>query len=720
MLLIRLRNSLLYRTLISNFLLVFLSVIILLIGLRTYYFLLLLIIYYYYIYRKNIIIFKIIIILNIIVLILYFISINVIYDYRLDTFTGIVSNITNKDEYNRIEVNNGFVKVIGYDYNKSNINISDRITIWGVNLEMNENFNDNSFNYKEYLLSKRTISIVKIASFEKETSINIYTIRRLLYTYLEKYYNDISKTYIKALVLGDNADISAETNEGLRMNGISHLFSISGLHINIIIFGLDRILSKLKIKNKNKKISIALIIYLFITYFQVSIVRGVFTYLLCNISLKEDLRISSLDSLSIVGVLLLLLNPLLITNSSFKLSFLASFLITIYKHTTETIKNEDLKKKIKKYNMVIMTLVMQITMLPFIAFNYEMNILSFLTNVLFIYIVNFAILPITYVSLFFFPLSFLLDKLLVGFEFVNSFFERNFSVLVNIPAFSTLEILLFYAFIYLLFVMKNKRRVAITFCLFMFLLFNKTKLNIFGKVSFLCLYEGDSILIDLPFNKGIILIDTGLKNNNEVINNLKSKGIKKIDYLILTHNHSDHNGEANNIINNFNVSNVVMSAYDNNRYIKSPNISYVKKNDIISVSGYKFYVLNPGIDHDDENNDSIVLYTKLGNLKYLFMGDCDKKTEEELEINKEVNIVKIGHHGSSTSTSLSFLNKVFNHNGDKYALITSGKSTKYDFPSELTINTLSKIDGLKVYDTKTNNEICVIFGNKKSLIKSIK
>ncbi len=216
-------------------------------------------------------------------------------------------------------------------------------------------------------------------------------------------------------------------------------------------------------------------------------------------------------------------------------------------------------------------------------------------------------------------------------------------------------------------------------------------------VYFLDVGQADSILISN--NNHYMLIDAG---NNEdgpkLVKYLqKELGIQKLDYVVGTHPHEDHIGGLDNIINNFEVDKIylpevitttktfedVLDAIDkNNLEINVPEIGETFK-----LGEADFEVMYTGTDDSDLNNCSIVLKMIFGNYSYLFTGDATEKVEKIiLDKNIDVDILKVGHHGSSYSSSNSFLAKVT----PKYAFISVAKENSYGHPSKDTINRLKK------------------------------
>lgn len=707
MIITKLKNSLFYKELLNNYFLLALDVVLLVYTFDYFLCLILLIFYNLYIYKKSKYLFKITLVILIIISSLFILSKIIVKDKGYEKYSGIVIKVEEKERYNKLTIRNMFEKVIVYDYSFTEVEISDKVYIEGSNSKIESNSNEYEFNYYNYLMSTTTVSIIKGNICDVEEKINLYTFKKYIYRYLE-YFEVESKAYIKALVFGDNTLISEDSKEKIQINGISHLFAISGLHISLLITILETIFKRLKVKESDKIICIIIGVYTILTSFAISVLRAVFMHYLKVLNKKYNLDLSSLDIISILFILFVMANPLIIYNMSFKLSFLATFIIILLSQTM-IVYNLNIKSI---YSTVLMTIVVQIGTLPIVInINNSYNLMSIFANIIFVYLISFIVLPFSFVVLFLPFLNKVYQYVILGFEWINAYIGSNLNVNIDVPSFDKLEIIIFYILLVLILLIRNRKIILITF-VFIFMFFNKANLNIIGKVTFLSLYEGDSIVIDLPLNNGVAVIDTGTGSGNTLSNYLRASGIRRIEYLIITHNHLDHNGEAKKIIEEFDVSNVIVHAYDSSELSFLSNAYKIKAGDEFYLSNVKFKCLNPTIDNNDENNNAIVLETEIGGLNYLFLSDVSKEIEEKIRLENEVDIVKVGHHGSKTSTSENFYKRI----NPRYVIITPGLNEKYGFPHE---EAMSVLERYKIYRTDIDKQINVKFLKNKSIIKTV-
>ena len=237
-------------------------------------------------------------------------------------------------------------------------------------------------------------------------------------------------------------------------------------------------------------------------------------------------------------------------------------------------------------------------------------------------------------------------------------------------------------------------------------------------VHFIDVGQGDSIFID--YKDYDILIDAGGNDKGPiVVEYLKSLGVDDIEIMVATHPHEDHIGGLDDVLEAFEVKTIIdgglkhtTSTYkdywnavvaENAKYKESEGLSFCLGDGVV------FRVLEMEKNFEEMNNNSIVCMLDHGDIEFLFMGDIEFEAEEaNLEKFEDIDVLKVGHHGSKTSTSLEFLEKTT----PKVAVITSGEDNAYGHPHKETINRLLDND-IKVYNTKDFGHI-VIGSNGKN------
>ena len=282
--------------------------------------------------------------------------------------------------------------------------------------------------------------------------------------------------------------------------------------------------------------------------------------------------------------------------------------------------------------------------LPIIsAINFKINLLGLIANVIFIFLVTYIILPLSFITLLFPVFDIFFYRVIIAFEFI--ILNLGSINIFNLPiAFTNVfYVIIYYLVLFNWFVKIEKKdniiKNSLTLIMTVILISISNFISFTKSVNFIDV-NGDSTVIIDSFNRCNMVIDTGEYDEYDgVINFLKSKNVKRIDILIITHNHSDHYGEFDELTKNFKVINIITSFDDEN--LVSNNLK---------CGSIDLYVYPPSIKKLDENNSSVVLILSISNKNYLFTGDIEKVREEELLDYHFPNIdyLKVAHHGSKT------------------------------------------------------------------------
>ena len=666
---------------------------------------------HYLIRLKNILrsryLFKILFIICLIYIFIY-IKYDSIPNLEGNIFYGKIIDYKYTNDTYKITIKSNYKLLINYKTtNELNINYGDYIKVSGVISTPSNNTIPNLFNYKNYLRMYNINYIINANDIELISyNTNIfYDIKNNIVSRINKL--NKSSSYIYSLILNNKSYIDKEIKTSYMNNGISYLFNTT-IYLAIYIKLLNKLLNKVSYNNYYKFIItlIILLSYVLIINKSVSVLRYLIMFIINRVNKLFNLNIKRLDLMLIIFIIISLINPYYVIDISFILSYLIIFFIVVLN-----------KKKNKLY---ISFLCFLVSFPLVISINYNINIISFIFNfILKIYNI-FIILPISIISLFIPSIDNILYKLINLIETI-SLFLSNINIL-NI-SFSKPSIIFIIIYYILLILYMYDKKYIIT--ILMIILIHKYFYLIDNtlSVTYLDVGQGDSIVI--TYKSNVILMDTGGNiysdiSNNKTIPYLKSLGKNKIDYLILSHGDYDHMGESINLVNNFKVDNVIFNKDNYNELeqelinvLENNNIKYYNSVNYIDINNIRLYFLNDKI-YDNENDNSNIIYFSYYNYNFLFTGDISSNVEKYLVNNcnlNKIDFLKVSHHGSDTSSSKYFIDKLNVVN----SIISVGRNNIYNHPSILTLNNL---ENTNIYRTDIEGSIKVDLNKNRYKIKT--
>lgn len=214
------------------------------------------------------------------------------------------------------------------------------------------------------------------------------------------------------------------------------------------------------------------------------------------------------------------------------------------------------------------------------------------------------------------------------------------------------------------------------------------------KVHYIDVGQGDSIFLELTSGR-CMLIDSGEgEYGPRVINYIRGLGYSTIDYLVASHPHSDHMGSMDQVVRSFDIGEIYMPRVSNNTQgfedlllaiqAKGERINAAKAGvNILSEPGLLIEIIAPcGTGYESLNDYSAVVKLTCGSVRFLFMGDAEIISENEIQADLSCDIVKVGHHGSTTSSGEAFVNKT----GADYAIIQVGRGNDYGHPKDIIVD----------------------------------
>ena len=637
------------------------------------------------------------------------------YSISSTSFTGTIIKIIKHDDYNTLYIKSTET-IIGTIQGKNNFHLGETITINGEFQTIRKNTTPNTWNYQEYYYQRNIFYQVKIISYQliKKNKSPYYYTKEKLYQHFR------NNPYLLTFLLGDKTYINNDVKRSYQENGISHLFAISGMHITLLSTLLEKYLKKKKIKEKNRFyiISTILFFYLLIVGLSPSILRGVFFYYLFSWNKIYYFYIKP-ENLWIISIsLALLINPYFVKDTGFLYSYSISY--GLIKMRNQLTSNNYLLSLLK------VSLLSFIVSIPIsLYFFFQINLLSIIYNLVFVPLISIIVFPFSILVGLITPLLPIYAFLTKGIENLSLFLEN---IHIGILVFKKMNIIIYlsYSFLIILFLHNKNKKIIIILLLLLIIHKIIPNLDCTNWIEILDVDQGDSTILYL--SNQTILLDTGGKrqNPNRITNNiiipfLKSKGLNSIQTLIISHGDLDHMGEAINLVNNFKVEKVIFNCGPYNdlekdliKVLDKKKIKYYSCIKELNIDNDKLYFLQTN-EYDNENDNSNVIYTELNGYRFMFMGDAGVDKEKDIldkyNIN-DIDVLKVGHHGSKTSSGKEFIDEI----KPKYSIISVGKNNRYGHPNKEVLENLkiSKIyrtdeDGsimFKIRDNKLQVETC--------------
>ena len=656
------------------------------------------------------------------------------YNSKLKNITGIVTKYSIDGNKLTIYLKAKEIIIINYylktesekEYYTKNLELGDRLKIVGELSIPNNNTIPNGFNYKKYLYHKKiyylfTANNIKIVS--KNTSIFYFFKNQII-----KRITKIDKTgYLKIFITGEKDDLDNNILQEYQTNGVSHLFSISGMHVSLLASIILFILKKVSYNNKLNYLVVILFLlfYLFLTNFSSSILRTTIMFILMAINKCYNLKVKNIDIICLVLIIIIIINPFYIYDIGFQYSYLISFTLILLAKKTNKVRN-------KLVQSLYISFICFLVSFPISIYNFSsVNILSIFINIILIPLVSVAIYPLSL-------LTFIIRPLINIFVLAVSILEKLNNIFANITIFQLVvskpSIIIIFAYYVIIYLSLFNKKYYLLLVIMLLIQKNLIYFDNSLKVTMIDVGQGDSIFIKMPNNKESILIDTGGKisynkekwmirnkntsiTKNSLIPYLKSMGLNKLNTLIITHGDYDHMGEAVNLVNNFKVEKVIFNCGNFNtleteliKLLKIKKIKYYSCIKELNKDKYKLMFLNTK-EYDNENDNSNVIYTELDGYKFMFMGDAGIEKEKDIleKYNlSNIDVLKVGHHGSGTSSSKEFIKEI----KPKYGVISVGKNNRYGHPNKEVLNNLSDS---KIY--RTDQDGSIMFKIKKNKLR---
>ena len=690
----------------------------------------------------------------------------VVTDYPVRTENRLTINLNAKelvattDENNRLEDSTGIRATIYYpadeDTNgepgllKTNqvqqldLAPGDVLLLQGQLSQPSGKRNPGGFDYRLYLKSQSidgllTVEPENIERIGQERSIyyQILAIKKTLEHQSDVNFSEDVSDLLKGVVFGEK-NINEDLARRFQDAGVTHVLSVSGLHVGYVFLALSLLLMAIRINKRYWMLFLtpALLFYVALTGFAPPVIRAAIMLLCVTAGQGLHRERDALNQLCLAGLVILVIWPAQLFQAGFQLSmgavlgivlFYAPLLYAYEKHRNK----KRVHYKIKPGPVVqglVLTFCATVGTLPILLYNFKsFTLISFFSNLLVVpligvflligmgFLVIISIVPFAAPALSV-PVTFLGESIIVVLDGINDLGAVANFLWVNRGGLSLAETGLFLLLVFMIsgyFYLRQPyvRRTVVSLALVLVLIVMATPL--FPKnlvVTVLDVGQGDSILIETPGGL-TYLVDGGgylFERSNRVSDRvlypaLYSKNIHELDAIFLTHNHVDHSqGVEELIFDGYPVKNLFMSVQTNNEQLLNQQlvpVSLLKKGSVIEGSdGVTISVHNPEGQispkaDEEQNNASLVMTVSYKNTNLLLCGDIEAEVEKQLvaelqalSTERDFQIIKIPHHGSKTSSTREFIQAI----DPEMAVISVGANNSFDHPSDEGLDPLNE------------------------------
>lgn len=595
--------------------------------------------------------------------------------------------------------------------------------------------NFKGFDYQAYLKTQGIYRTVKITAIKKIVPVQSWNVfdwlsswRRQALVYIKTNFPAPMSHYMTGLLFGELDSDFDQMSDLYSSLGIIHLFALSGMQVGFFVDKFRWILLRLGLtKETVDKLQIPFsLVYAGLTGFSVSVVRSLVQKILGNMGLRK------LDNFAVTVFVCLLMLPRFLLTAGGVLTFTYAFLLTVFDF-------EDLGQ-VKK--AAVESLSISLGILPVLmTYFYAFQPLSILLTFVFSFVFDVLLLPGLSVI-------FLLSPL-VKITWVNGFFVFMEKIIVWVADLglrpwilgkpSGVILVLLLVSLFLLYDFHRRKKWLLGLSLVLALLFFITKHPLENEVTVVDIGQGDSIFLR-DMRGRTVLIDVGgrvdfaakeawqerssqANAERTLIPYLHSRGVDRIDSLVLTHTDTDHVGDVLEVAKQVKIGRIYVSpgsltVPDFVATLKEINVPVhvVKVGDRLPIFDSYLEVLYPDGTGDGGNNDSIVLYGRLLETNFLFTGDLEQGELDLIESYPDlpVDVLKAGHHGSKGSSYPEFLD----HIEAKIALVSAGENNRYKHPHQ---ETLDRFDSRNIQVYRTDQQGAIRFrGWKEWTIETVR
>lgn len=557
-----------------------------------------------------------------------------------------------------------------YDGDVSRFQAGDQVLIKGeVSLPSSSGFFQ-GFDYQAYLNSIRVDGLMYEAIINPQPpSFNRHILSGWFHQSIDARFEQTAP-YLKAFILADRHALDEGVYEQVKTVGVAHLFAVSGMHVALMIVGLNAVLSVLSRGwFKHLLLVVILAMYLLITGSPPSVLRAVMMVMLVMVNRAFKWQFDTVDLLVFLFAGLLLYHPDHMHHVGFVLSFTISYGLLMSQH------HFDQTKPLK--TSILVSCISFFIGFPFITdINQAINVLAVFHNVIFVFLLTTCILPLAYLTFMFEIFEVWFQGALLVFERLIAFGAENVSLMIPIHIKPGVVTVIY--FVVLLSVLCAEKTVvkvkrACMLCCLLMVIMLEPYLTPYASFTMFDV-QGDAFLFQDRHNRCNMLIDTGdADDHGSVVRALKSRHITTLDVVFITHRHADHYRAYDQIADQIKVK----------RLITNDNQHTQGEGQWQTCGAIAYYIFPFDDGYTSENNRSLMKKVVFEGVRFLFTGDAEREREVDFigMYAPEIDWLKAAHHGSNTSSTDAFID----HLSPSRVFIPAHRNNRYGFPSKQVI-----------------------------------